>query len=211
MNCELSNLAWIQAGLPAIRDGGLCVQSVVLLAPPAFLALAAATLDLQDAVLSEVELEFDSFVPRVTARWSEMFESESLSGSAARSQRSWEAAAINHGKTTLIVQNMNPIDRARLLALFAPHSGDWLMALPVASRCLRLDNESIREAVGLRLGCIPFALHIAVYVAPLQAIESTGSHVGWRLVGWFATMQSTTSYIGRLAEPSFHPSWNRGA
>ena len=87
VNCELSDLAWIQAGLP-IRDGGLGVRSVALLAPSAFLASAAATLDLQDAVLSEVEQEFDSSVPRVTARWSEMFESEPLSGSAARSQRS---------------------------------------------------------------------------------------------------------------------------
>ena len=59
-----------------IRDGGhrgLGVRSVALLAPSAFPASAAATLDLQDAILSEVEQEFDNFVSRVAARWSEMF------------------------------------------------------------------------------------------------------------------------------------------
>ena len=59
----------------------------------------------------------------------------------------------------LVVLNMNPIDRARLLAVSAPHAGDWLMALPVASCGLRLDNESIRMAVGLRLGCVLCSAH----------------------------------------------------
>ena len=45
------------------------MRSVALLAPSASLTSAAATLDLQDAVLSEVELEFDSFVPHVAARY----------------------------------------------------------------------------------------------------------------------------------------------
>ena len=42
--------------------------------------------------------------------------------------------------------------RARLLATSAPHSGDWLLAIPIYSCGLRLDNEAIRIAVGLRLG-----------------------------------------------------------
>ena len=46
----------------------------------------------------------------------------------------------------------DPIDRARLLAVAAPHASDWLNALPIASCGLRLDNESIRVVIGLRLG-----------------------------------------------------------
>ena len=88
-----------------------------------------------------------------------MFQSEPLSGKAASSQRSWDAVAISHGKTALDVHYTDPIDRARLLAVSAPHAGDWLNALPVASCGLRLDDESIRVAVGLRLGCTLCAAH----------------------------------------------------
>ena len=38
------------------------------------------------------------------------------------------------------------------------HSGDWLFTLPIASCALKLDDEAVRVAVGLRLGldlCIP--------------------------------------------------------
>ena len=44
------------------------------------------------------------------------------------------------------------------MAATAPHSGDWLFALPIASCGLRLDDEAVRVAVGLRLGldfCVP--------------------------------------------------------
>ena len=42
--------------------------------------------------------------------------------------------------------------RARLTAVKAPHSGDWLNALPITSCGLRLEDDAIRVAVGLRLG-----------------------------------------------------------
>jgi hypothetical protein len=50
LNCEISGLSWTQANLP-ICDVGLGVRSVVMLAPSAFLASAAATLPLQEAIL----------------------------------------------------------------------------------------------------------------------------------------------------------------
>ena len=49
-NVEIDDLAWVQASLP-VADGGLGVRSVALLAPSAFLASAAATLDLQTQLL----------------------------------------------------------------------------------------------------------------------------------------------------------------
>ena len=55
-----------------------------------------------------------------------------------------------------------PRDRARLLASRAPHSGDWMLAPPVTALGLRLSDEEVRIAVGLRLGttlCEPHLCH----------------------------------------------------
>jgi len=38
------------------------------------------------------------------------------------------------------------------VAACTQHSGDWLFALPIASCGLKLDDEAVRVAVGLRLG-----------------------------------------------------------
>ena len=52
----------------------------------------------------------------------------------------------------------NVSNRSRLLAVSAEHSSDWLNALPISSCGLRLSDEAVRVAVGLRLGatlCLP--------------------------------------------------------
>jgi len=41
--------------------------------------------------------------------------------------------------------------KAKFLAASALHSGDWLLARPIASCELRLDDEAIRVAVALRI------------------------------------------------------------
>jgi len=49
-NSDLSDTQWLQASLP-VRNGGLGVRHVASLALPAFVASAASTLPLQDAIL----------------------------------------------------------------------------------------------------------------------------------------------------------------
>ena len=52
----------------------------------------------------------------------------------------------------------NKHEKASFFAASAPHSGDWLLALPITACGLRLDDEAIRAAVALRLGttlCVP--------------------------------------------------------
>ena len=46
----------------------------------------------------------------------------------------------------------SPFQRASLLAARTPHSGDWLLALPITACGLRLEDEAVRIAVALRLG-----------------------------------------------------------
>ena len=73
----------------------------------------------------------------------------------ASKQKSWDRPGIEAIKASLLTSAPDNHHRARLLAVSAPHSGDWLHALPISSCGLRLDildNETIRVAVGLRLG-----------------------------------------------------------
>ena len=50
VNFDLNDSQWIQASQP-VQMGGLGVRSASMLAPSAFLASAAATLSLQNAIL----------------------------------------------------------------------------------------------------------------------------------------------------------------
>ena len=52
LNVDLSNGQWLQASLP-VGNGGLGVRSAMMLAPSAFLASAASTLQLQQSILPE--------------------------------------------------------------------------------------------------------------------------------------------------------------
>jgi len=57
--------------------------------------------------------------------------------------------------------------RAGFLAAQAPHSGDWLLALPITNCGLCLDDEAVRVAVGMRLGlslCVPHNCHCGTLV-----------------------------------------------
>ena len=63
--------------------------------------------------------------------------------------------------------------RASFLASLAPHTGDWLFALPFTSCGLRLDDEAVRVAVGLRLClnlCVPHQCRCG------SAVDARGLH-----------------------------------
>ena len=65
---------------------------------------------------------------------------------------SLQCCFVEIDKATVLSSAVDNHDRARLLAAMAPHSGDWLHALPISSCGLQLDDEAVRVAVGLRLG-----------------------------------------------------------
>lgn len=70
----------------------------------------------------------------------------------AQKQKSWDDRVTKSAHSDLLEKSSNFQDKATLLAVSAPHSGDWLNALPLSSCALRLDDEAVRVAVGLRLG-----------------------------------------------------------
>jgi len=68
------------------------------------------------------------------------------------SARLFQLSSRSAWDTPGITQVRQVMEKSKFLVASAPHSGDWLLALPIASSGLRLDDEAIRVGVALRLG-----------------------------------------------------------
>src|SRR5260221_3634242 len=173
LNIELPELAWTHASLP-ISAGGLGIRSVASLAPSAFLASAAGTRDLQSSILGfAVEDADDAAFNETLSVWRERYNTPQPEAGRQGSQRQWDKASITISVNTLLACQPDAYNRARLLAVSAPHGSDWLYALPITSCGLRLDDEAIGIACGVRLGvslCMP---HLCVCGAN---VDDRGSH-----------------------------------
>ena len=66
-------------------------------------------------------------------------------------QRKWDDGVCS-ARAEGLLQRADKVNRARLLTSVAPGSGSWLNALPRANLGLRLGNQELRIAVGLRVG-----------------------------------------------------------
>jgi len=72
--------------------------------------------------------------------------------SSSSSSSNWDSGIIMAALTSLTSKVTDAASRARLLAGQSAHAGDWLHAPPITAVGLRLSNEAIRVAVGIRLG-----------------------------------------------------------
>ena len=73
-------------------------------------------------------------------------------------QSFWDRPRLQANRFLIEASFVEPVQIARYLAAVAPQSGDWLLSLPIANCGLRLDDEAVRVAVGMRLGvslCVP--------------------------------------------------------
>ena len=81
------------------------------------------------------------------------------SGAASHRQKAWDAPLIQVTYDALMGAAYNPSTQARLLAVASKEAGAWLTALPISSLGLRMDDEVVRIAVGLRLGVAHCVAH----------------------------------------------------
>ena len=133
--------------------GGLGVRSACTLAPSAFLASAAVTLSLQNAILPQElrEIENPAFAFALST-WKSLSSNVEPFDGIRHIQLAWYTPVVNSIYLDLEARCVTPADKAILRAVAAPHAGDRLNAPPLTAIGLRLSNEAVGVAVGFRLG-----------------------------------------------------------
>jgi hypothetical protein len=82
--------------------------------------------------------------------WTAVTECDFIPDSAKQTARDEPVYKLKAAR--LLSAGPSQSDKARLIAISAPHDGDFLKALPCSSLGARLDNASLRVAIALRLG-----------------------------------------------------------
>ena len=143
--------SWIQATLP-VKSGGLGIRRASFLAPSAFLASAdGASLLMQD--LLPPQLSKSPYPERDFAliAWNQDLPPQTPVPASPSSQKAWEKPRVLALLDSLLSAS-DQESRARLLAASSSESGAWLHAPPISSLGLRMSNDTVRVAVGLRIG-----------------------------------------------------------
>ena len=175
LNIDLSEKAWLQASLP-VSWGGLGVRSAALLAPSAYLASAAGASALISTILPLRLLStVDESGKVALAAWRLQADPTMSPPDATQCvrQKAWDNPCCSQVATTLLNNVSDSAERARLLASAEDKSGAWLMLLPISSIGLKLGDDAVRVAVGLRLGinlCEPHVCKCGV------SVDARGTH-----------------------------------
>lgn len=170
----MSEEQWSQAALP-VRDGGLGIRRLEDTQLPAFLASSCGVLQLVTHIL---HVNGDEFRIPHAAEALDLWQS-ACPGSAVpeqpERQRAWDEELCRLRSDMLMSQSSGP-ELARLRAVSQPESGLWLHALPSPQLGTLLDNDSLRVAVALRLGCAICEPHLCVCGAQVDRLGRHGLH-----------------------------------
>ena len=145
-----------------------CVHAFIA---SAFLASAAATLPLQDAILfGSTQGAEDPAVGSATKIWTSRAQSATAVEAMRHIQKAWDTPMAAKVFENILTDDSNTqTDTARLRSAATPHAEDWLHAPPITAVGLRLSNKAIRIAVGFRLGSRTCQPHSCVCGAMVDA------------------------------------------
>ncbi|KAJ8721909.1 hypothetical protein PYW08_004311 [Mythimna loreyi] len=151
LNVSLDEPQWRQAALP-IRCGGLGVRCARDVGLPAFLASAHGVANLVTVLLgTNGDGGSMPFVSDAVSAWLSLSSGAAIPESK-HVQRAWDDIGVKLLQEQLLGGAMG-VDKARLRAVSQPESGAWLQAIPSPHLGTLLDDDSLRVAVALRLGC----------------------------------------------------------
>jgi hypothetical protein len=123
--------------------------------------------------------------------------------------KAWDKPIVSHFLTSLLQNANDDYTIARLLAVSSPHASDWLNAVPLSSVGLRMDNDVIRIAAGLRIGssvCSPHTCQCGNFVDArgnhgLACIKSAGRHLRHSLVNDIIAKALSKIGLAAVREP----------
>ena len=174
VDLEADGPAWSQASLP-VKFGGLGIRSAVQLSSSAYLASTAASSDLVHQILpSRLHAAPSPYLADAEAEWSHDHDQPPLTAPASHRQKSWDLCKVMASSESLLECATDPKSRAHLLAATSRSAGAWLDALPISSLGLRMDDETVRIAVGLRLGSSLCRPHPCCHCGAL--VDHLGTH-----------------------------------
>ena len=131
------------------------MRRAVQVAPSSYLSSIAATVDLVSALLPTTHQSLPTPYSDVAlTKWSQGHDGTAPAGAEAMKEKKWDDMVTSNRASTLLEDARSVNERARLLATMNKESGTWLQALPISAVGLRMDDVTIRTAVGLRPGTV---------------------------------------------------------
>ena len=138
-----------------MKAGGIGIRRSTQLAPSAYLASAAGCSDLVQQILPPHlghNVSHSHHYDAALSLWAEDHSHPPPSQPSASRQREWDAPKVEASLRSIWDLAISDVAKACLLAFSCTESGAWLNALPLSSIGLRMDDDVVRIAVGLRLG-----------------------------------------------------------
>ena len=156
------------------------IRSVVSLAPSAYLASAASTVDLTTSLLpTRLHDAVDNGIATAMSAWIRLATcstapSIALFPPASPVQHAWDNRCCEVQADLLLDAAANHIERARLLASRAPGPGDWLGALLLPGSGLKMDTlPSALQSVCVLVPRSFVHINVTVYVGHWSKLMDT--------------------------------------
>ena len=166
LNTKLDESSWDQASLP-VTFGGIGVRKTQDVTLPAFISSVYGARETVEKLLPiQIAQEKPVYLDSALELWQKKAVGASLPTNS-KNQSAWDIPISQSKFDQLLSKAPNETEVARLKAVSAPNSSDWLTAIPVSSLGLKLDNSSLRIACGLRLGSHLCHQHTCIVSAAL--------------------------------------------